>query len=164
MKKLLFVLLLLPAPVAAQIANPVGIEFTPSVDHNATSGTVEPVNVVDGYRMRVYPEAQCPTPTPAPPAAPCTGNVAFTLQFNKPVPVANKITILNIFGGLVLNARYKGFVESYGPGGAGASLVVGPFGNQPAPTSPAAPANPVLLRSLPSARVTTRPPATRPER
>jgi len=125
------------------------VEFDASADHAVVS-PVSGANLVDGYRMRLWPAASCTGTT----AATCSGTPAFTLQFNKPAPVSGKITVLDIFGGLVLNSLYKGVVDAYGPGGATASTVVGPFGRENL-AAPRAPASPALLPASPTSRVSS---------
>lgn len=130
----LFCLFLLSAPVAAQtpVANPTTLEFRASTDHNATA-PVSGAAIVTRYEARYYPAASCnptcPTTTPA-----------FTLNLNKPAPVAGKIVVTNVFQGLTLNTLYKAVTVAVGPGGVSAnSNVSDPFGNEtlaaPAPPS-----------------------------
>ena len=130
-----WVVLLLPVSLLAQpVANPTTLEFTVSPDHNVVSPVTQ-TPILTNYQGKVYKASACSTTAPFV----CTGTPDFTLQFNKPAPVNNTITLTNIFGGLVLNTLYRIVVEAVGPGGASAAPGDRPFGREtlaaPAPVA-----------------------------
>ena len=144
MRRLLIVaaLLCVAIPVYGQttVVNPTTLEFTPSVDHNATA-PLDGTPLVTRYDAKYYLATQCnpscPTTVPAP---------AFVLSLGKPTPSNNTITVTNVFNGLVLNQAYKAVVVAVGPGGTSAnSNATDPFGNR-GPLAAPAPVSGVVVR------------------
>jgi hypothetical protein len=141
MKRALLVLALLSCPIVAQaqtVVNPTAIEFTASPTHNSTdplTGEALLTRYDAKYYLASACNPTCPTTTPA-----------FTINLAKPAPVAGKITVSNVFQGLVLNTPYKAVVVAVGPGGTSPQAQGDlPFGNR-GPLAPPAPVSEVAIK------------------
>lgn len=99
----------LPARAAAQaLADPAWAEFTPSPDHNASTGDGTPI--VTNYELDFYMIGA---------ASPFTSR-----NLEKPSPAGDgliHVSLTSLFGGLPAGVIYEARVKAVGPGGATAS-------------------------------------------
>ena len=134
MRKVLFLVCFILSFVAIRvnaqtIINPTAFEFIPSANHSDTK--LDGTAVVMSYEFSGVGMAG-------------SGALAITVNFGKPTPVNNLITVLfssnSLFSIFTKNIVYTAKISAIGPDGIGASDPSNPFGFS-APMVPIKPAN-----------------------
>ena len=129
---LIAAVLLLTAPVAAQVVNPTTVQFTPSADHSAV--TSEGLPVVVRYQLRVYLTSDLAVPV-------------GLIDLGKP-PVGSDGTIQILFSALMPSPLpdgvYQARVVAIEQAGEGASDLSNVFARQASGSLLTAPSNVVI--------------------
>lgn len=125
-RRLLCALLLVGSvSLAAQVANPAKVSYTPSPDHNTTlaDGTV----VVSGYQLDTYGWNGS------------LGVLVFTVTLPKVAPDTTNTIVQPVaqFTTLAINKSYASTLKAVGPGGASAAIGPVPFAVVGPPGPPA---------------------------